>query len=122
MRPYPSSFLFNCPRCIVLLHIRKKNGDLTLDKTERKRYDNLLLGTQTVDGHTVRALYDHVYDRAAQRTISPGEILACIQSPMITFPGNTNGRIAYQRGDVRAIYQPSTQQLVTVIRVMGERK
>ena len=101
---------------------KNQKGEKTLDSAERKRYNNLLLGKQTTDGNTVRALYQHIYDRAAQREISPGEILDCIQKPTITFPGNTGDRIAYQLGDVRAIYQPSTQQLVTVIRLEGERK
>lgn len=101
---------------------KNQKGEKTLDSAERKRYNNLILGKQTTDGNTVRALYQHIYDRAAQREISPGEILDCIQKPTITFPGNTGDRIAYQLGDVRAIYQPSTQQLVTVIRLEGERK
>lgn len=90
-------------------------GEKTLDRKERKRYDKILIGSKTENGDVVKSIYDHFYDRAAQRNVSPGEILDCMKDPDITLPGNKHGRRTYQKNHVKVVYQQTTNELITII-------
>ena len=99
---------------------RKKNGDLTLDKTERKRYDNLLLGEKTSDGVTVRSISQHAYDRAAQRGISPGQI----QNAMKSSPNPSKRDPAcreYDKDKIRVVVNFHNGTVVSVMKRRGAK-
>ena len=99
---------------------RKKNGDLTLDKTERKRYDNLLLGEKTSDGVTVRSISQHAYDRAAQRGISPGQI----QNAMKSSPNPSKRDPAcreYDKDRIRVVVNFHNGTVVSVMKRRGAK-
>lgn len=50
---------------------KNRNGEKTLDKVERKRYDNLLLGEKTSNGVTIKSLSEHAYgSRSSKGAIS----------------------------------------------------
>lgn len=91
--------------------IKTASGKTTLDKTERERYNNLLLGIRTSDGKTVKSLYGH-------RLLSVifhqerSEIACKKQRP---YPGNVAGRTVYQLGDMKVIFAPESGEIVTVV-------
>lgn len=99
---------------------RKKSGDLTLDKIERKRYDDLLLGEKTSDGVTVRSISQHAYDRAAQRGISPGQI----QSAMKSSPNPSKKDPAcreYDKDRIRVVVNFHNGTVVSVMKRRGAK-
>ena len=96
-------------------------GEKTLDKTERERYSKILVGVRTVDGEEVKSLYEHLYDRAAQRKTSPGQIRELLKDPDIVYPGNKNGvantggRRVYQKGRYKVVFDSGTGEVVTIV-------
>lgn len=58
---------------------RKKDSKITLDNEERQRYDSVFRGRKTSNGTEIKSLSEHVYDRAAQRDLSPADIDECIK-------------------------------------------
>lgn len=59
-------------------------------------------------------MYDHFYDRAAERDFSPGEVRDCLTKATSVYPGNTGGRMVYQLGDMKVVFSPDTGEIVTV--------
>ncbi|MBQ5999986.1 MAG: DUF1073 domain-containing protein [Clostridia bacterium] len=100
------------PTGIVL----NKNGEKTLDKAERKRYFDILIGEKTIDGVKINGLYNHMFDRAAQRSISPGEIRNCIKTANSVYPGNVTNRRVYQTPKMKVVVDFKEGEIVTIIR------
>ena len=93
---------------------KNRNGEKTLDKVERKRYDNLLLGEKTSNGVTIKSLSEHAYDRAAQRELSPGQIKQALQQPpkqSIKDPSC----LEFDSGKVRVVVNQNTGNIVSVM-------
>ena len=97
------------PTGIVL----NKNGGKTLDKAERKRYSDILIGHKTPDGVTVKNISLHAYERLAGREISPGRARDAL---------NNNGKpskndescLTYDRSGIRVVLNRRTGNIVTV--------
>lgn len=99
---------------------KNHNGELTLDKSERKRYDNLLLGEKTSDGVTVKNISQHAYDRAAQRGISPGQI----QNAMKSSPNQSKRDPAcreYDKDRIRVVVNFHNGTMVSVMKRRGAK-
>lgn len=88
-------------------------GEKTLDAAERKRYDDLLLDAKVMDRGTVSGIYDHFYDRVAQRNISPGDVIDCLKSPESTYPSGEPNRVVYRRKGIAVIFDYSTNEIIT---------
>ena len=57
-----------------------------------------------------------MFARAAQRNISPGEIVDCLEKADITYPGNTKDpRTIYQYKDMKAVVVDQKLMLLTVM-------
>lgn len=91
-----------------------RRGEKTLDSEERKRYDDLLLGSRTGDGVTISGVSDHVYDRAAQRIISPGQILHALQAYPVQSRRDPSCR-EYDGGRIRVVVNYQSGNLVSVM-------
>lgn len=94
---------------------KNKNGEKTLDKAERERYSTILLGRKTSDGITIKSLSEHVLDRAAQRSISPGEILDTLNSQGEPSKTDVTCRV-YNNDGKRTVVNSETGCLVTIMR------
>ena len=90
-------------------------GEKTLDKTERERYSKILVGVRTIDGEEVKSLYEHFYDRAAQRKFSPADVRNCLRDADVVYPGNTGLRRVYQTDRMKAVINTNTGELVTAM-------
>lgn len=94
---------------------KRQTGEKTLDRAERERYDNLLRGTLTSDGVTIRGFREHAYDRAAQRGISPGEIHDAIQAASSPSKSDPTCR-AYDRDGIRVVVNHQSGDIVSVMK------
>lgn len=94
---------------------KRQTGEKTLDGAERERYDNLLRGTLTSDGVTIRGFREHAYDRAAQRGISPGEIHDAIQAASSPSKSDPTCR-AYDRDGIRVVVNHQSGDIVSVMK------
>ena len=93
---------------------KNSKGELTLDKSERKRYDNLLLGEKTSDGITVKSISQHAYDRAAQRRISPGEIREVLSAK--SAPSSYDEKcMVYDGHGIRIVVNTQNGKMVSVM-------
>lgn len=61
-------------------------------------------------------MYDHFYDRAAERNFSPREVMDCLTKATSVYLGNTVGRVVYQLGGMKVVFLPDTGEIVTVIK------
>ena len=93
--------------------VTKQDGTKTLDHKERKRYKETIVGTKTADGYEVKDFYPHLFDRAAQRNVSPNEIKNCIQKANISYPSHVGGRIVYQHEGLKVVFEVETSKIVT---------
>ena len=94
---------------------KRQTGEKTLDRAERERYDNLLRGTLTSDGVTIRGFREHAYDRAAQRGISPGEIHDAIQAASLPSKSDPTCR-TYDRDGIRVVVNHQSGDIVSVMK------
>lgn len=94
---------------------KRQTGEKTLDGAERERYDNLLRGTLTSDGVTIRGFREHAYDRAAQRGISPGEIHDAIQAASSPSKSDPACR-TYDRDGIRVVVNHQSGDIVSVMK------
>ena len=94
---------------------KRQTGEKTLDGAERERYDNLLRGTLTSDGVTIRGFREHAYDRAAQRGISPGEIHDAIQAASSPSKSDPTCR-AYDRDGLLVVVNHQSGDIVSVMK------
>lgn len=94
---------------------KRQTGEKTLDRAERERYDNLLRGTLTSDGVTIRGFREHAYDRAAQRGISPGEIHDAIQAASSPSKSDPTCR-TYDRVGIRVVVNHQSGDIVSVMK------
>ena len=94
---------------------KRQTGEKTLDRAERERYDNLLRGTLTSDGVTIRGFREHAYDRAAQRGISPGEIHDAIQAASSPSKSDPTCR-TYDRDGIRVVVNHQSGDIVSVMK------
>ncbi len=92
-----------------------KKGEKTLDSSERKRYDEILIGEKTSDGIKITRISSHAYDRAAQRLISPGEIRNVIKLKANQSRRDISCRY-YQNSSMRVIVDHDNGVIVTVMR------
>lgn len=96
--------------------VKKKDGQITLDEKERERYNKSIVGMKTSEGQVITGIWDHVFDRAAQRDVSPGEIKECLINDGNVYPGNKDDpRTVYQKGDLKVIVSDGTIELVSVM-------
>lgn len=93
------------------------DGSKTLDDVERKRYDDLLLGAKVDGCEPVKGIYDHLYDRAAERGVSPGEVAECLSKPEARYPSGEANRSAYRKNGVVVVFDYSTSEIITCWRV-----
>lgn len=90
-------------------------GEKTLDKSERQRYDKILIGEKTSDGVEITGLSNHAYDRAAQRNISPGEIWRAIKaSPLLSKNDSTCNE--YDKKGIRVVVNYHSGNVISVMR------
>lgn len=91
-----------------------QKGEKTLDSEERKRYDKILIGEKTSDGVEITRLSKHVYDRAAQREITPKEIQDTIKET--AHPSRWDKTCKYyQTENIRVVVNYNTGNMVTVM-------
>ena len=89
-------------------------GEKTLDKKERKRYDETLIGKKASDGTEITRLSKHTYDRAAQRNISPGEIMDILRQKANRAKKDLDCNY-YQNTSMRIVVNRETGVLVTIM-------
>lgn len=94
---------------------KNKNGEKTLDKAEQERYSTTFLGRKTSDEITIKSLSEHVLDRAAQRSISPGEILDTLNSQGEPSKTDVTCRV-YNNDGKRTVVNSETGCLVAIMR------
>lgn len=95
-------------------------GEKTLDKAERERYNEILIRETAKDGTRVSGISGHVYDRAAQRGISPGKILDALRTdPKVSKSDPTC--YEYDNAGVRVVMNHTTGNLVSVMKRRGAR-
>ena len=93
--------------------IIKRNGKKTLDKSERKRYDEILVGEKTSEGYEAKALSGHACDRAAQRELSPGSVRDVLKRP--SQPSKTKDAcVTYDGNKMRVVFDFKTGTIVTI--------
>ena len=90
-----------------------KKKEKTLDQTERKRYDGFLLGAEVQGYGKVKSIYDHLYDRAAQRDVSPGQIMDCLKNPGARYPSGEPNRTSFRKDGTLVVFDYSTNEIVT---------
>lgn len=90
-------------------------GEKTLDSAERKRYDDLLIGRQTSDGVKISGLSQHAYDRAAQRHLSPGQMLDALRNEPQPSRSDPTCR-TYDGDGHRMVVNAETGKIVTIMR------
>lgn len=94
----------------------KRNGMYTLDDTERERYNKAIVGTKASTGQIITGIWEHVYDRAAQRDVSPGEIKECLMKADATYIGNKEeSRTVFQKGLLKVLVDDGTVELISVM-------
>lgn len=96
--------------------VKKRNGMYTLDDTERERYYKAIVGTKASTGQVITGIWEHVYDRAAQRDVSPGEIKECLMKADSTYIGNKEeSRTVFQKGLLKVLVDDGTVELISVM-------
>ena len=95
-------------------------GEKTLDKAERERYNEILIGETAKDGTRVSGISGHVYDRAAQRGISPGKILDALRTDSKVSKSDPTC-YEYDNAGVRVVMNHTTGNLVSVMKRRGAR-
>lgn len=95
--------------------ITNQNGEKTLDSIERKRYNKILIGKRTSDNVIIKSLSSHAYDRAAQRNISPAEILGAIKAaPTLSKKDSVCNE--YDNNGIRVVVNFNNGKVISVIR------
>lgn len=93
---------------------QNKNGEKTLDNAERQRYNEILIGSQTSDGTQITGMSSHAYDRAAQRALSPGQILDSLKSHP-TPSKSDETCVTYDGQGHRTVVNKETGKIVTIM-------
>ena len=95
--------------------ITNQNGEKTLDSRERKRYNKIFIGKRTSDNVIIKSLSSHTYDRAAQRNISPAEILGAIKAaPTLSKKDSVCNE--YDNNGIRVVVNFNNGKVISVMR------
>ena len=82
---------------------------------EKKLFRKKLNGVTTVTGITVSKVHDHACDRMAERHIDADTVKDVIETATITYPGNKEDRICYQKGNCRVVISNETGIIISVV-------
>ena len=76
---------------------------------EKKLFRKKLNGVTTVTGINVSKVHDHACDRMADT------VKDVIETATITYPGNKEDRICYQKGNCRVVISKETGIIISVV-------
>lgn len=95
---------------------RRRNGKITLDNEERQRYDSIFVGRKTSNGTVIKSLSEHVYNRAAERDLSPADIDMCIkQKPFRSRVKDRENCDVYQVDTMRVVVDRNNGKMVSIM-------
>ena len=83
--------------------------------TKRSFFRKKLNGVTTVTGINVSKVHDHACDRMAERNIDADTVKDVIETATITYPGNKEDRICYQKGNCRVVISKETGIIISVV-------
>ena len=97
-------------------YIKGKHSDKKkATETEKSTICNSLVGEKTVAGIIITDVWDHACDRMVERGFTPSDIKAAISFDDVSvYPGNKNGRICFQKDDLRVVVS-ETGEIVSVV-------
>ena len=81
----------------------------------KRQYEKSLIGKQTSDGKTVKAIHPHAMKRMLGRDVYPHSVVRAITKPERTIPGNTGNRTIYIAKRTYVVYDNDDEDIRTVI-------
>lgn len=81
----------------------------------KRQYEKSLIGKQTSDGKTVKAIHPHAMKRMLGRDVYPHSVERAITKPERTIPGNTGNRTIYIAKGTYVVYDNDNEDIRTVI-------